>query len=146
MAYLSPRELALLMLCRPELAPKVLAAMSCFEARTGRTCFVSEGYRTTARQATLYADSLNARTGAQMYRVARPGTSRHELGSAADIHITGIESQTDPLYRVLGACVEAQGLTWGGRFPGLPDVYHCELKEPYTVALARWRVLRGSHL
>ncbi len=65
------------------LAPAVQAALARARALLGTAVPVTSGYRSPARQAALYANRHN-----NPYPVARPGTSRHELGMAVDVPLS----------------------------------------------------------
>ena len=65
------------------LAPALQAALHRARALLGTAVPVTSGYRSPARQAALYA---NRHTNP--YPVARPGTSRHELGLAVDVPLS----------------------------------------------------------
>jgi len=56
------------------------AARNAWQAQTGKTLPVTSGYRTTEEQAKLFAQR-----GSNPNLVAKPGTSLHEKGEAADI-------------------------------------------------------------
>jgi len=62
------------------LAPAMLAALARAEQILGRPVPISSGYRSAADQRRLWEGRA-----ANPYPVARPGTSRHELGLAVDV-------------------------------------------------------------
>lgn len=108
---------------RPELAARIEFLL--WATRTiGFPCRVSSGYRSTERQAQLYAAWIaRGKTGLP---AARPGTSRHELGEAVDVvwQATGVNEPFRGAWSILGAWAEQElGLRWGG----LKDPVHFEL-------------------
>ena len=105
----------------PELASKVRGMAAALKGK-GITIRVTSAKRSTAQQAALYA-----RRGALTYPVARPGTSKHELGLAVDLALVGARNSS--AWAAIGEEGERQGLRWGGRF-SKPDPVHFELAEP----------------
>ena len=65
------------------LAPAMRAALARAGALLGGAVPVTSGFRSRAEQAALYANRA-----ANPYPVARPGTSRHELGLAVDVPVS----------------------------------------------------------
>jgi len=82
----------------------------------GKTVHIASGNRTYAEQAELYAKFLNGSGNL----AARPGTSNHEGGNAADAAIDGVNIGDYPGARVAmrkhGLCLPVRGEAW-----------HCEL-------------------
>jgi len=68
---------------RSGLAPAMLAALSRAEELGAGAIPIVSGYRSRERQESLWAMRAN-----NPYPVARPGTSRHELGLAVDIPLS----------------------------------------------------------
>lgn len=101
-----------------ELARRVRQMAAALSSR-GIEIKVSSGKRSTERQAALYANRAN-----NPYPVARPGTSKHELGLAVDLVATGARSSS--ITAAIGEVGEREGLRWGGRF-SKPDAVHFEL-------------------
>ncbi len=101
-----------------ELARRVRNMAAALSAR-GIEIRITSGKRSTERQAALYANRAS-----NPYPVARPGTSKHELGLAVDLVPTGARSSS--ISAAIGEAGEAQGLRWGGRF-SKPDAVHFEL-------------------
>ncbi len=101
-----------------ELARRVRNMAAALSAR-GIEIRITSGKRSTERQAALYANRAS-----NPYPVARPGTSKHELGLAVDLVPTGARSSR--ISAAIGEAGEAQGLRWGGRF-SKPDAVHFEL-------------------
>lgn len=108
----------LLQSVRGELAQRV-HAMEAALAQRGIRVRVTSAKRSTAQQERLYA----AR-GSNPYPVARPGTSKHELGLAVDLVPVG--AQNSSLFAAMGEEGERAGLRWGGRF-ARRDPVHFEL-------------------
>jgi hypothetical protein len=69
--------------------PRMLRALETLAARRGETFNVTSGLRTHAEQTRLWNNRHS-----NPYPVARPGTSRHESGLAADVTIGGRAIQT----------------------------------------------------
>jgi len=84
----------------------------------GLNPIVTSSRRSAATQRRLYADYL---AGRNPYPVARPGTSRHELGQAFDMVVPYVEI-IGPLWnRVIPGRTK-----WGGK----ADPVHFELRLP----------------
>ena len=81
---------------------------------------ISSGIRTRAEQERLYANRAN-----NPYPVAKPGTSKHELGQALDIVFTGGGSDLD--YQRLEALMKPRGFKWLGDY----DRVHFEVDPNY---------------
>jgi D-alanyl-D-alanine carboxypeptidase len=81
-------------------ADKIKAANDAWQAQTGKPLPITSGARTTQEQSKLYANR-----GANPNLVAKPGTSKHEFGEAADISPTVPDSflQQFGLHRPHGA-------------------------------------------
>ena len=94
-------------------APELLARLSALASRRGETFDVTSGGRTYAEQAALYAGR-----GSNPYPVARPGTSRHESGNAADVTVGG---------RAIQDVIPAGELRAVGLSPLAGDAVHVEL-------------------
>src|SRR5512146_1753941 len=97
-----------------------------------------EGYRSQARQAWLYAQG-RTRPGAIVTNVRTAGN--HGRGLAADIVWYDLKGRPrwdgdEAMWAVLGHCVRANGLRWGGDWK-MHDTPHC---EPSPVLMALWRV------
>jgi hypothetical protein len=102
----------------PALTRRVRNMAATLSAR-GIEIKVTSGKRSTERQAALYANRAN-----NPYPVARPGTSKHELGLAVDLVPTGARSSRISV--AIGEAGEREGLRWGGRFTKR-DPVHFEL-------------------
>lgn len=145
MALFGPIELARVLLVRPEIRAAVLSTMTDFEAATGHKTFVPTdgGYRTSADQARIYADSL-----AGAFRAAPAGESPHEYGAAIDLQIVGTEQnaavdQQSTLYHQLAVIGQGYGLRAGYFFRnGLPDPYHFDSNEDFPTMQAKWEDLK----
>jgi peptidoglycan L-alanyl-D-glutamate endopeptidase CwlK len=118
----------------PELVEKVqrvLAAM----AALGFPMMVTDGLRTTEQQQALFAKGRTAPGSIVTNADGVTRKSNHQakddgFGHAADCTFlengkpTWSEKYPWPAY---GACAEAVGLRWGGRFKSLPDKPHVEM-------------------
>ncbi len=94
-------------------APELLARLEALAARRGETLHVTSGLRTLAEQQRLYdARATNP------FPVARPGTSLHHAGRAADVTIGG---------RAIQDVVPAGELRAAGLEPLAGDAVHVEL-------------------
>jgi D-alanyl-D-alanine carboxypeptidase len=93
--------------------PELLARLERLAAERGETWMVTSGLRTTAEQQRLWDDR-----GSNPYPVARPGTSRHEHGNAADVTING---------RAIQDVVPSADLVRAGISPLAGDAVHVEL-------------------
>src|SRR3954468_17729562 len=69
--------------------PELLSRLEALAAKRGEHFHITSGLRTRAEQERLWAGR-----GSNPYPVARPGTSRHESGRAADVTIGGRAIQT----------------------------------------------------
>jgi hypothetical protein len=95
--------------------PEVLARLERLAASRGESWTVTSGLRTTAEQQRLWdARATNP------YPVARPGTSIHEHGNAADVTING---------RAIQDVVPAAELIRAGLRPLVGDAVHVDLAE-----------------
>lgn len=99
--------------------PTLLAQLQALAKRLGKTFTVTSGKRTFAEQQALYNNRAN-----NPYPVAKPGTSKHETGNAADVLVDGkpIQDAVDPL------ALQAMGLV-----PLKGDAVHVELGTPSYV-------------
>src|SRR4051812_40315923 len=95
--------------CNPEL----LRRLEALAAKRGEHFHITSGLRTYAEQMRLW----NGR-GSNPYPVARPGTSRHETGRAADVTINGRDIQS---------VISASELRAAGLNPLAGDSVHVEL-------------------
>jgi hypothetical protein len=93
--------------------PELLAKLEALAASKGMRFHLTSGLRTTAEQQQLW----DAR-GSNPYPVARPGTSRHESGNAADVTIGG---------RAIQDVISAEELRAAGIAPLAGDAVHVEL-------------------
>ena len=82
---------------------------------------VTSGYRSSSKQAKLYAKWLS---GESQIPAAPPGRSLHGYGLAFDLARIGIDPFTDPLLNWLGAVWES----WGGRYGGNRDPVHFQVR------------------
>jgi hypothetical protein len=93
--------------------PELLRRLEALAARKGMHFHITSGLRTYAEQMRLW----NAR-GSNPFPVARPGTSRHESGNAADVVVGGRPIQT---------VFPAAELRAAGLAPLAGDAVHVEL-------------------
>lgn len=111
---------------------RILAGMEAF----GHPMRVIEGYRSLARQQALYAQGRTAPGKIVTKCDGIVKVSDHQRGFAVDCAFLDDPrtprdetwDETKP-WAVYGAMAEAEGLTWGGRWVGLRDLPHIELKE-----------------
>jgi hypothetical protein len=94
-------------------SPALLRRLEGLAAQRGEKWHVTSGHRTYQEQARLWANRH-----ANPYPVARPGTSRHEGGNAADVTIGGRPIQ----HVVPAAALRRHGIT-----PLAGDAVHVEL-------------------
>ena len=94
-------------------APELLARLEQLAARRGETFHVTSGTRTRAEQERLWAARAS-----NPYPVARPGSSLHESGRAADVTVGG---------RAIQDVVPAGELRAVGLSPLAGDAVHVEL-------------------
>ena len=85
---------------KSDFAARVQAANDAWQAKTGNPLPITSGYRTTQEQSNLYANKSS-----NPNLVAKPGTSQHEYGNAADISASVPNSFLNQygLYRPLGS-------------------------------------------
>lgn len=90
------------------------------------TTFTTDGFRTFAEQANLYA-SGRTKEG-KILTNAKPGTSNHEKGLAVDIAFQngGKLSYDKGLYGKIVPIAKSLGIAWGGDWKDFPDVPHFE--------------------
>lgn len=142
MATLTATEQRRLGLIRPEMMQQLLQLMDAAGA-LGLRVYVPDdgGYRSSAKQQALYADSLAQGGGSVLaYPVGKPGTSYHEYGAAVDLHILDGKG-SDENYQALADLARQQGLTAGYYFSN-SDPYHFQLNESLLDAQVRWRAMR----
>ncbi len=113
----------------PALAAKVRRVLAAMDA-LGFPMVVTEGYRSADRQREIYAQGRT--TPGQI--VTWTLKSKHVEGRAVDCAFVlsdGTISWADHLpWSAFGACAEAVGLRWGGRFfKGAGDRPHVELRS-----------------
>ena len=82
---------------------------------------VTSAYRSPAKQQRLYD---RYRRGESTIPAAPPGGSLHQYGLVFDLARIGIDPLTDPLLNWLGAVWEH----WGGRYGGIRDPVHFQVK------------------
>ena len=95
-------------------SPELLARLEALAERKGMRFHITSGLRTLHEQQQLWDQR-----GSNPFPVARPGTSRHESGRAADVTIGG-----RPIQDVIGA----EELRAAGLSPLAGDAVHVELQ------------------
>lgn len=105
----------------------------------GVTVKVISGTRSYEEQDALYAQG-RTRPG-PIVTNARAGYSNHNFGLSLDVGLfRGADYlEESPWYAKLGPLGESVGLAWGGRWKGLVDTPHYELKHGLTLAELRRR-------
>jgi LAS superfamily LD-carboxypeptidase LdcB len=93
--------------------PELLRRLEALAAKRGEHFHINSGLRTYAEQMRLWNNR-----GSNPYPVARPGTSRHETGRAADVTIGGRDIQS---------VISASELEAAGIHPLAGDSVHVEL-------------------
>jgi D-alanyl-D-alanine dipeptidase len=93
--------------------PELLRRLEALAAKRGEHFHITSGLRTYAEQMRLWNNR-----GSNPYPVARPGTSRHESGRAADVTIGGRDIQS---------VISASELRAAGISPLAGDSVHVEL-------------------
>jgi peptidoglycan L-alanyl-D-glutamate endopeptidase CwlK len=105
------------------------------------------GLRTYQEQAELYAKGRTA-PGPKVTN-AKPGYSWHNFGVAWDFAVFDEQGQPQwesPLMERCGEIGESLGLEWGGRWKGIKDTPHLQLKTGLSLAEARQRVSDGKQI
>jgi hypothetical protein len=106
--------------------PRLLAGLNALARRAGQKFLITSGYRSTAEQASLYANRAS-----NPNPVAAPGSSLHEAGDAADVTVGG---------RPIQSVFNAQQLAAVGLFGQPGDPVHAQVYAPgTTIAQARER-------
>ncbi len=95
--------------------PELLARLERLAASRGETFEVTSGLRTTAEQQALWD-----RRATNPFPVARPGTSLHEHGNAADVTVGG---------RPIQDVISRDELVRAGIAPLAGDAVHVELRQ-----------------
>jgi peptidoglycan L-alanyl-D-glutamate endopeptidase CwlK len=129
---MTPADEAKLRDVDPRLAAGIAKVLTALDV-LGHPMMVTTGFRTTETQQKLYA--LGRTMPGHKVTNANGVTtrSRHQDGYAVDCAfvVSGQPSWADALpWDLYGACVEAVGLVWGGRFATLHDRPHAELPKP----------------
>jgi peptidoglycan L-alanyl-D-glutamate endopeptidase CwlK len=88
--------------------------------------FITDGFRTYAEQAKLYAQGRTA--PGKIVTNAPPGTSNHEKGLAVDLAFQkdGLLSYDVDLYGKIVPIARKLNIDWGGDWTGFPDKPHFE--------------------
>lgn len=99
------------------LNPELLQRLDQVGRELGTKINVESGFRSYAEQQELYQKYLNG-TG---NLAAKPGSSNHESGNAADVYVNGVAIASDPRAR---AAAERAGLHW----PVGGEPWHTEMR------------------
>lgn len=126
----------------PELVSRLEAVFAAVKA-AGHELFVVQGVRTVAQQKTLYAQGRTAPGKIVTFKDGVTHKSDHQpwadgFGHAVDCAFVGTPdpfAETLP-WETYGEAVEAQGLTWGGRWSHPHDSPHAQLEETQAVPVA----------
>lgn len=118
--------------------PTLVAALDRIFGRmknAGHPMFVAQGVRTQAEQQALYAQGRTAPGKIVTMKDGVTHPSNHQphadgLGHAADCAFFGVPAPFDERlpWEAFGGMVEAEGLTWGGRWSHPHDSPHAELR------------------
>lgn len=78
--------------------------------------------------------------GEPYYRVSPYSKTKHALGAAFDIRVTGRPDGMTlaAAYAKLGALARPHGLIWGGTFSAPADIYHFESQQTLAQLDPRW--------
>jgi LAS superfamily LD-carboxypeptidase LdcB len=104
----------------PEFGQRLTAALSAAERATGERATIDSLVRSTAEQAEIYARHQAMPGGVWAHPAAKPGSSYHETGDAADI-------QSGPVLRWLHDHAEEYGLSFLKGGVGQRDPGHIQL-------------------
>lgn len=125
----------------PDFIPQVQALIAAVNAATGRTWAISDGRRTMAQQADIYAQG-RTKPG-KVVSNAKPGQSAHNFGYAIDLWPLNSKGDFDwgagdALFKQMADIAQGMGLTAGYYFKSIHDAPHVE--SPKWKALqALWR-------
>lgn len=100
------------------LEPRLAGALAQVGKKIGKKLEIKSGFRSRQEQEKLYA-AYKAGTG---NLAARPGTSNHESGRAADVYVDGVPLNSHPEAKAAAASV-------GIHFPVPGEAWHAELKS-----------------
>ncbi len=113
------------------LRPEVLTALEQLRAdiqAAGGKLRVNSGFRSRQDQERLYANRKN-----NPYPVAKPGSSRHESGSALDLGVTGMTQEA------MAQLASKRGLKWAGNKDRVHFDYVGDNANDFSAALAERR-------
>ncbi len=122
----------------PDLRDRVLILMQTMES-LGFPMFVTQGVRTPKEQQALYAQGRTTPGKIVTYKDGINTPSEHQAKSDGFGHAVDCAFIDDPdtpksevfeagpKWQAFGACAEALGLTWGGRWK-MADLPHVELR------------------
>jgi peptidoglycan L-alanyl-D-glutamate endopeptidase CwlK len=160
------RSLDVIATLHPSARPKITAFLEEAQGaaeKQGLLYIAISGLRSWEEQEALYAKGRTA--PGRIVTNARPGSSMHNFGLAADFGVFQSNGKTntyldggtpaqqrvaDKMHREAAVIGKRHGLRWGGDFRSIYDAPHFELDVPHTVAeLAQmrkpnqWVVLQG---
>lgn len=133
------RDEARLQGVHPDLRVAVLAILDAMDI-LGFPMFVTQGVRTVAEQKALYAKGRTAPgpivTNADgVFKVSNHQVKSDGFGHAVDLAFLDDPDTPKPEvfdpgmpWDLMGLMAEKRGLTWGGRWSGLVDLPHVELR------------------
>ena len=101
---------------------------------------VTQGYRSSAEQAALYAKGRTA--PGKIVTRAPPGYSWHEFRRAYDVAVLDAKGKATwpndvALWKTIGGLGKSVGLEWGGDFRTITDRPHFQLTGGLTLTQAR---------
>lgn len=125
----------------PEFRATVAELITRLQPMTGRVWTLSDGRRTLAQQAILYAQGRS--TPGKVVTLALPGASAHNYGLAADLWpmTPGGDydwSAPDKLFRAMADQAQQLGLVAGYYFKSIHDSPHVEAKN-WREKQAAWK-------
>jgi peptidoglycan L-alanyl-D-glutamate endopeptidase CwlK len=122
--------------CEPELVRRYLLLKADFEHQTGRCLFETTTWRSSERQASLYAQGRTA-PGKKVTNIDGVNSrSRHNYypSQAIDVCVDGdpgpgkVAIWDTAAYEPLGPLCAKHGLVWGGNFKSIHDYPHLEME------------------
>jgi peptidoglycan L-alanyl-D-glutamate endopeptidase CwlK len=133
---MTPRDTARLVGVHPSLVERVARVLDAMAA-LGHPMLVVDGRRTADQQASLYAKGRTKPGAIVTHADGVRMRSNHQahtdgFGYAVDLAflVDGRASwDIAQPWQAFGACAEALGLTWGGRWTRLADLPHVELPK-----------------
>jgi peptidoglycan L-alanyl-D-glutamate endopeptidase CwlK len=118
---------------------ELMAKIIPIAAADGLTVKITSGNRTYAEQNELYAQG-RTKPG-DIVTKAKAGFSNHNFAIAIDLTVFSgngkVPIYEHPLYKTFGPIGEQLGLEWGGRWTGIKDEPHYEIKTGLTMSAKR---------